>query len=579
MKYFIAFFLCIASASAINMEQVLMEEPMATNRNASVWSGVPLVTGAATREYLKTLMVTSSYQNALEQISAILSETTERFSTDWSYIFTLGGGIRLSVLEVRSTLGVDKPVYSPGLLATRYLSVTNGGQYGTVTAGTALISGTTIGVGETAASSASVVTTGVFSTSYLTGGAVTIDAPAVLFTRPPILYRQGSVASNGWASSSSIKYVGGLSIGAYYDGVMRLNPTNSSVGLVYTLVGSGIGANIKLYENPTGDAYALSSVADIPVLVSHYPIAEPLFVTGFWKYSSDEVDAATIVLTSAVSRCFAVLTDNVSIAYINGGTNVANYTSVAALNTDSPALGPMFHVSDWRDALTNTVAGLALADGAGGVVATNSLGTIFTNSWDTVVVTNVALEVVTNTLAVSTITSSLGTSLTNSYGEVMAGMTNISVSVSNYVAATGLILDPTTGMIGETASRGVVAVADNRTDGRVNYSKYRQMLPEGDRYYRVSMQLNFRDPAVLPSATPARYWLKMNGRKLTGHRVSSAGETGPAFAFIDTTSTTPGYLYLDMSEFVAIHGINVLKGASYYVKLESLRGLDPWHNQ
>ena len=580
MKYITILLTCATCASAVRMEQVLVEEPTQTNRSAAAWAAAPLVTPAATWEFFRTRMARSSYGAALTLISPILATTTERFSTSWSYIFREGGGVGVDVLEVRATLDVSKPVFSPGTLTTRFLSVTNSGYFSTIEAHDVALSGTGLEGGSAIESSASITTAGVFSTSHLVGGDILFDAPAVLFTRAPVLLKVGSAGdTGGWESCSVIKYVGMLPIGAYYDGLLKLDMIRTSTGVAHSLVGMGLGAGGTLHYAPTGPALAAVSLANVPVLVTHYPVAEPRFFTGFWKRSPEDADAASIVMTSAVSRCFAILASNEAIASINGGTNVASYASVASLNIDSPSLGAVFRVADWRDALTNTVAGLALASGAGGVVATNSLGTIFTNSWDTVVVTNVALEVVTNTLVSSTITSTLGTSLTNSYGELMAGMTNISVSVSNYVAATDILLDPTTGLLRETAERGVVAIATRRDGGQIEYNKYRQMLTEEPGYYRVTMQLSFRDPDVLPSDTTARYWLVMNGKKILSHSVSSAGETGPAFAFIDTTRSMPGYLYLDFSEFVAIHGINVLKGATYYVKLESLRGLDLWHNQ
>lgn len=558
-----------------------MEEPTRTNRNAASWAATPLTTDAATWSFYKSKLVPSTYEAALSRVYSILEDTTDRFSTNWSYTFRSGGGVQIDTLEVRSLLSVALPTYSPRVLEARYLSVTNGGRYGSVFASNAVVRGRRSGVGEVFSSSASIVTSSVFSTSFL-GSSTTFDSPAVIFTRPPLLTRVGDVGgSGGWESCSVVELIGSFPFGKYYDGLLKLDMIRTSTGVAHALLGEGMGAAVPLYHSPEGGPVEKTSVTNVPILVTHFPLMNPLFLAGFWKNSPEKVEAAKTNLVASVDGCFSVMEGSRALSYINGGTNVASYTTRDALNIDSPSIGARARVVEWGEALVSNTKGLVLnTNSDAAATITNGVGVVFVNSWDTIVVTNDLNEVETNRTGTATITRSDALPpLRDSMSEGLLDHTNLAAAISKYSKATEVALDPTTGLLGETAERGVLAVADNRKGGVINYSKYRQMLPEKGGYYRVTMQLSFNDPEELPSPTPARYWLVSKGKRLLTHTVSAAGETGPAFAFLDMTTSDPGYLYLDMSEFVKIHGIKVLKAASYYVKLEALRGLDKWHNQ
>ncbi|MFA5387950.1 MAG: hypothetical protein WC322_06235 [Candidatus Paceibacterota bacterium] len=250
--------------------------------------------------------------------------------------------------------------------------------------------------------------------------------------------------------------------------------------------------------------------------------------------------------------------DGSSVSYDLGpaGRKFADWSCVPIVTTLRPTSDPGFALGFWDTTVTN-LSGAATA-------LTNSITRMYA------AVTNVPPSVAgyTNEAALAAASPSYMAAMA-----VDAWKTN-AIPPAAYTAAVDYVA-ATVSLINQVSAEGVVNIAYEVVDPAVHYARYRQVRPADGYLNRVSMHLSVPQGLSFP-ATPARYWLVMNGRRILSHRVSSAGETGPAFAFIDAARTEPGFLYLDMTEVKEIHGTNVLNAASYCVKVELLKGQSLW---
>lgn len=493
----------LCASALLRMEQVLVEEPARTNRDAVAWaeSFVPMVTDVATTDYLKTLTATSMYSVGLSIAPGVLSDSTERFSTSWDYVFRQGGGIAVSNLTVRNELtSLVSPLAINQLLA-RFVLVTNSGTYGSITADTAAMHGAVFDSGNL--SGAVTVYTGVIAdtlhTTSLapTGGVLTVDSPVVYFAQEPIFTQSSDIyKGTEYGASSSFDSLGTFNLGKYGDGVMWLTTTNMGLAQFSEVQSVGLDkAGPRIRYDVGGGRTAAATWSCVPLLITHYDRNDLDFPTGFWEYSQQSVAAAYTNIVDAVELMF----DARGEGDIAGFTNATDMVGVGI----SPAI--RIQVEAWYSALPS--------------------------------------------------------STTNYHA--------IASSVSNYV-------DTVDAMFVQLRGPGTVCVVDKWFGFYLNYSRYRQMLPEKGCIYRVTMQLHLAE-GVAFSTTPSRYWLVMNGTRRLVHTVSSEGESGASFTFLGLTDETPGYLYLDLSEF-AKNNKQVLNATYYYVKLELLKGLSPWQH-
>lgn len=502
MKAIVALVMLPLLASAVRMEQILMEEPGQTNRSASAWAAAhtPIISDVATAEYLRTLVATSIYSVGIAEAPVVLSASTERFSTNWSYAFVRGGGIAVSNLTVRDTLTSSAAQLLVSNLNSRFAWVTNSGNYGNIVATDATLRGSSF-TAEDLSSSVTVdteVNAGVLVTEELspTGGVLTINSPAVYFAREPVFTEASDIySSTNYESSSSFASLGTFNLGKYSEGLMWLTTTNMGLRQVSELQSVGMDVVSQNVNYDVGNGLtAPASWSCVPVMTTQYDSSDAYFTTGFWEYSQESVAAAYDSITSAVTSIFIEL--GTGSVY-----SVAGYTNAALMNAAGPSPALRIQVESWYKSLPST---------------------------------------------------------TNYAGAVIAA--------SNYVAAVDT-------MFAQLRGEGSVCVVDRFVGNYVSYTRYKQTLPRANAIYRVTMQLHLTGDIGF-SDTSARYWLMMNGVRRLMHTVSSGGESGAAFTFIGKTGETPGYLYLDLSEFAKINS-SVLNSTWYYVKLELLRGFSP----
>jgi len=505
MRYILLQLLMATTAFALRPEQVLMEEGSRTNRSAAAWlaDSMPVVSDVATYDYMRALVTTSMYATGISTAPGALSLSTERFSTNWSYSFRSPGGMSIVDLEVRNRLSVLPTTFLAQDLTSRFLMVTNRGDYGVIAASNVTLRGSSYSA-EDIVSSVAVATPVSVGTLALdefvpSGGVLRVAAPAVHFSREPVFMQASDIyAGTNYASTASFDSLGEFNLGKYSAGLMWLTTTNMGLRQMNDLQSVGmanVGGNVT-YDVGRG-VRAPAGWACVPVVVTQYDLSNPGFSEGYWEYSPSNAVVSYGVMTSAVGMAFSSLGTGVV-------QSVAGYTNAASLVANSPSPSAANQVDYWYRTLT----------------ATTGVDTV-----------------------------------------------SLAYAVSNYVVATY-------SMFSQLRGEGSVCVVDERASSYAKYTRYRQTMPAEGGLYRVTMQLHLTGSASF-SATPSRYWLLMNNGRRLVHTVSSAGEIGAAFTFIDTSREPPGYLYLDLSE-VANRNSGVLNSIWYYVKVELLRGFNTW---
>lgn len=481
MKRMLPLLLLPLAALAVPLGMVDVETPDGVEP-APAWAARPLTTRAATFDYVRTLVATSSYDAAMGQVHGILSGYTERFSPDWSYWFR-GGGLSVDFLHVTDALH-DSGDFDAASLDTGFLVSTNRATVGSIDAGVASLRGPA-SADLSSKSSFDSLSAGAVDTTFLLapGGRVVFDAPAVFFTSPPMfpaLYGQ----TNDPPSALFHAY-GEFGFHHYAQGLLHFATTNNGPFRFSTVSGIGLfgdGASATYDVGPSGRKFA--DWTCVPVVTTLRPTADPAYALGFWDTTQAELSAAASRLTNAVAALFAA-------------TNVvAGYAGEAALLASSPSYAAAMDVRAWA-----------------------------------------AL---------------------NGSPQAATDFEEASASLVNRIA-----------------SDGVVSVAYRTRGLVVDYARYRQMRPPAHSLSRVSVNLSIHPGYEFPT-NAARYHLVINGRRILTRTVSAHGETGPAFAVVDTTASDPGYLYLDVSEIRDRHGTNVLHACSYYVTITALKGQKLW---
>lgn len=595
-------FLPVAALS-VGMEQIVVEEPGRTNRSAQAWADAAQPGRlAATMPYVDSIAVTSTYPAGLVYVPAALAAGTERFSTNWSYSFRPGGGVVVDTIEVRDSLTIDASPISIPFFDTRFLLVTNSGVYGAVDVdgGVSIRGPVSTGVmsGAQASSSVATVAVDVVNTAVLggVGGPLVFDAP-VVYVKGGLAYQElvGSGGPTGSPPTSVVSDVGLLGFAEYDRGLLDLVhrrtpmspyadqyfPSHREWDALYEQhaalgnVASGVSAdfsNLFWLTGPTNvmrfnrtfkpdtplvpdDAAppgvlsrelrwvglegtgakfegAPASWANVPVLCTWHNVSDLGFAATWWKYSRADMALAGPAFTNAVDFVFA----------------------------NAPA-GELWHYSSKTgvDKVTVTRASALAAGVTYANAASIVLGTL-----------RYARELerdaaVVNAEGWAAFQANFG--LPVDIGKLPEGMWEAVLALCDAVVVSA----------NEMVVGGMVPLAYARSSGSVSFKAYRQFKPDPARrrLYRVTVQLWFTEPPDLGTKA-ARYWLTMNGRRLLARRLSANGETGAAFALIDSGASAPGYLYLDLSEFERVFGRELLLKSGYYVKIEELRGITPW---
>ena len=597
-------FLPVAALS-VGMEQIVVEEPGRTNRSAQAWADAAQPGRlAATMPYVDSIAVTSTHPAGLVYVPAALAAGTERFSTNWSYSFRPGGGVVVDTSVVRDSLTIDASPISVPFFDTRFLLVTNSGVYGAVDidGGVSIRGPASTGVmsGAQASSSVATVAVDVVNTAVLggVGGPLVLDAP-VVYVKGGLAYRElvGSGGPTGSPPTSVVSDVGLLGFAEYDRGLLDLVhrrtplspyadqyfPSHKNWDVIYKLFDTprafGITTsfgNLFWLTGPPGmlrfdNAYfpnaplvpddaappgflsrelrwvglegtgvkfegTPASWANVPVLCTWHNVSDLGFAATWWKYSRADMALAGRAFTNAVDFIF----------------------------THAPAGGLWYYdTATGVDRVTVTrasvlAAGMTVSNAANVVLGTMKL------AFDTDLGLTSNVTYWTRPFSWSTYRNS---GIPVDIGKLPEGMWGAVLALCDAVVVSA----------NEMVVEGMVPLAYARSPGSVSFKAYRQFKPDPARrrLYRVTVQLWFTEPPDLGTKA-ARYWLTMNGRRLLARRLSANGETGAAFALIDSGASAPGYLYLDLSEFERVFGRELLLKSGYYVKIEELRGITPW---
>lgn len=595
-------FLPVAALS-VGMEQIVVEEPGRTNRSAQAWADAAQPGRlAATMPYVDSIAVTSTYPAGLVYVPAALAAGTERFSTNWSYSFRPGGGVVVDTSVVRDSLTIDASPISIPFFDTRFLLVTNSGVYGAVDIdGDVSIRGpvsTGVMSGAQASSSVATVAVDVVNTAVLggVGGPLVFDAP-VVYVKGGLAYQElvGSGGPTGSPPTSVVSDVGLLGFAEYDRGLLDLVhrrtpmspyadqyfPSHREWDALYeqhAALGneaSGVSADFSNLFWLTGPTNVMrfnrtfkpdtplvpddaappgflsrelrwvglegtgakfegvpASWANVPVLCTWHNVSDLGFAATWWKYSRADMVLAGPAFTNAVDFIFANAPAG-GLWYYSSKTGVDKVTvtrasalaaGVTYANAASIVLGTLRHARELEmDAAVANAEDWAAFQANFGLPV--DIGRLPEGMWEAVLALCDAVVVSANEMVVE----------------------------------------------------GMVPLAYARSSGSVSFKAYRQFKPDPARrrLYRVTVQLWFTEPPNLGTKA-ARYWLTMNGRRLLARRLSANGETGAAFALIDSGASAPGYLYLDLSEFERVFGRELLLKSGYYVKIEELRGITPW---